>query len=183
MPKLLLAACLIPAALNAANGVDGAVVSEDQARAGFLFQVAQYVEWPEDGLPSPGMPFRFCVWRDDSLVSVLNRTVERKTLQNRAVEVVKLNELAKLSTCQVAYAGAASGSAVRELLRYWRYLPVLLIGEQDRFAAQGGVVNLRLRDGAVGFEINTAAAARARLNIRSQLLRFAQIVADEGGGK
>jgi len=61
---------------------------------------------------------------------------------------------------------------------------VLTVGETDRFAQSGGVINFILEENKVRFEINSETAARARLKISSKLLALARIVANQpNGGK
>jgi hypothetical protein len=53
---------------------------------------------------------------------------------------------------------------------------VLTVGETQGFTADGGMINFKLEDGKVRFEINVDAAAQERLHISSRLLSLAQIV-------
>jgi len=50
---------------------------------------------------------------------------------------------------------------------------ILVVGDTPGFLEAGGTINLVIEDKKVRFEINTAAAARAKLQIRSSLLRLA----------
>jgi hypothetical protein len=50
------------------------------------------------------------------------------------------------------------------------------VGETDRFAHTGGIINFRLQGANVRFEINPEAARRSRLTISSKLLRLAIII-------
>jgi hypothetical protein len=50
---------------------------------------------------------------------------------------------------------------------------ILTVGDVEGFAEAGGVINFVIVDKKVRFEINRAAAARAKLQIRSSLLRLA----------
>jgi hypothetical protein len=53
---------------------------------------------------------------------------------------------------------------------------VLTVGETQGFLGDGGVVNFKVEEGKVRFEINMEAAGQERLHISSKLLRLAQIV-------
>ena len=53
---------------------------------------------------------------------------------------------------------------------------VLTIGEAEGFAAQGGIINFKMEEGRVRFEINVEAATRENLRISSKLLTLAEIV-------
>ena len=53
---------------------------------------------------------------------------------------------------------------------------VLTVGETQEFTADGGVINFKLKDGKVRFEIDVDAAGQEHLRISSKLLSLAQIV-------
>ena len=53
---------------------------------------------------------------------------------------------------------------------------VLTIGDAASFTDAGGVIQFYLEDRKVRFEINLAAAQRAKLQISSQLLKLARVV-------
>ena len=62
---------------------------------------------------------------------------------------------------------------IDELLAGLRHKPVLTVSDADDFTKQGGIIQLRLVDRKIRFEINVDAAERAGLNISSKLLSLA----------
>ena len=56
---------------------------------------------------------------------------------------------------------------------------MLLVGEQDGFATQGGLINFYLEQNRVRFEINPGEARRREVRISSKLLGLARIVGEE----
>ncbi len=166
-----------------ADGKPAESISEDQARAGFLYQIAQYVQWPGAAFPLDGSPLRFCIMGQDSVAANLEAAVRGKSIQGHALVVMRAREITHLQGCQVAYIGPVRERALRDLFDTWMYPPVLLVGESSRFTEMGGMVNLAFTEGRVSFEINTAAAERAGLVFRSQLLRFARLVTDHRGSR
>ncbi len=57
--------------------------------------------------------------------------------------------------------------------------PVLTVGDAEDFARLGGMINFRVEENKVRFEINPAAATRAGLRISSRLLGVARVI--QGG--
>lgn len=157
------------------------IVGEDRARAGFLFQIAQYVQWPAGAFPIDASPLRFCILAQDSLFTNLEVTAKGKSIQGHPVVVKSVRNQSRLEGCHVVFIGLARDRQLRDLLAHWSYPHVLLIGEASQFAEMGGMVNLTLEGGRVSFEINPAAADRAGLVFRSQLLRFAKVVVERRG--
>lgn len=159
------------------------LASEEQVRAAFLFQLAQYVHWPPTALGAAGTPLRFCVLAQDSLLSTLEPTVRGKSIQGRPIIVQKVTDPEQLANCHLAFIGFRLEKQIRSALATWTFPPVLLVGETSHFAEIGGMVNLLIQSGRVTFEINVEASEKAHLEFRSQLLRFARIVSDRPGDR
>ena len=176
-----IAACLACAAVLGARA-EVRTATEDQVRAGFLFQLAQYASWPADAYPSEASPLRFCVVGQDELVDNLEGIVSGKTIQGRAIVIARIRDLGGLQGCHLAFIGWKRVSQLRDALARWSYPPILLVGEAAGFSEAGGMVNLIIRSGRVSFEINLEAAGRARIEFRSQLLRFAHLVGAQTRG-
>jgi len=151
---------------------------EDRVRAAFLYQLAQYVTWPQEA-PSK-VPFRICVFGYAGFSSTLETAVQGKRIDNRPVRVLNLKKPEEIAQCQLVYLGFESRRQISEFVDRWQYPPVLLVGESDGFAELGGMVNLVLDSGRVNFEVNLAATRRAGVALRSQLLRFAKLVQPGG---
>jgi len=151
--------------------------TEDQLRAAFLFQLAQYVTWPQS---KPGESLHFCVLGDNELAAHMELALRGKTVQGRTVSISKViqNELAATG-CHVAYL-AGSRRRIQDLLGRWQYPPTLLVGDAEGFARRGGMVSIRIESGRMSMEINLETCRRAGLDLRSQLLRLARIVTTEG---
>jgi hypothetical protein len=60
---------------------------------------------------------------------------------------------------------------------------VLTVGDSAGFLERGGVIRFRVEDNKVRFDINPDAAARAHLEVSSQLLKLATIVRADGSGR
>ena len=56
---------------------------------------------------------------------------------------------------------------------------VLTVGDMGEFAEEGGMISLKMEGTRVRFDINLAAANRARLKISSKLLQLASVVREK----
>ncbi len=153
--------------------------TDEQMRPAFLYQLAQYVTWPEDKRRM-GMAVRFCVLGNDVLAASLPQVLRGKTIQGRPVEARTLNSADELTGCHIAYVGLTQRKQLQELFAHWAYPPVVLVGETDGFAQMGGMVNMRMDAGRVSMDVNLENTQRARLGFRSQLLQLAHIVSSQG---
>jgi len=172
---------LVPLWTGASHAATAA--TEDEVRAAFLFQLAQYVNWPADAGRPANAALRFCVLGQDQLTATLEPTVRKKLIQGRAVSVRRVAEHSQFSECDLAFIGFQSEKQVKATLAAAHFPGVLIVGEMEHFAQMGGMVNLVIRSGRVAFEINTAAAEKEHLEFRSQLLRFARLVGTDREGR
>jgi len=89
-------------------------------------------------------------------------------------------QLAALQNCHVVFICASERGYVRRLLEPIRELPILTVADRPGFLEAGGMINFVVEEKKVRFEINTAAAERARLQVRSRLLRLARRIVRHG---
>jgi hypothetical protein len=60
-----------------------------------------------------------------------------------------------------------------EILAAIRKQPILTVGDQERFAHQGGMINFVKQGGKVRFEVNSAAVEAGGLKMSAKLLQVA----------
>ena len=61
-----------------------------QVKAGFLYNFAQFIEWPTQAFTSSDMPFTMCV-TGDSFDGALNKTVDRQLIGGRRIAVRRMS--------------------------------------------------------------------------------------------
>ena len=88
----------------------------------------------------------------------------------------RLSDASQARGCNILFVSRDGQADVDAVLSSLAGTPVLLVGEQDHFAREGGMINFVEVDQKVRFEINEAAAKKAGLKISSQLLKLATIV-------
>src|SRR5580693_5377333 len=82
---------------------------EYEVKAAFMFRFAQFVEWPADTFKEAGEPFRYCTIGDDPFHGALERTLNGKTIGQRALRVEHLTEAGRIGVGQVLFGGGAGG--------------------------------------------------------------------------
>jgi hypothetical protein len=82
-----------------------------------------------------------------------------------------------VADCQVLYIDRADG----HLLPLTRRRPILTVGEDVGFCQRGGVINIRMVDNRIRFEVSLIHARGSGLTVDPQLLRLA--IAVHGGGQ
>jgi hypothetical protein len=157
----------------------GQVLDEYQVKAAFLYNFAKFVEWPPEAFKTAKDPILVCVLGHNPFGNALEETIHGKSIAGRPFAYRQVSDAESASGCQILFVGATESKHLRLLLDNLKPMGVLTVGEAQGFAADGGVINFKLDDGRVHFEINVDAAEQERLHISAKLLSLAQIVKSE----
>jgi hypothetical protein len=150
---------------------------EYEVKAAFLFRFAQFVEWPANTFKDASEPFTYCTIGEDPFRGALERTMNGKTIGQRALRVEHLSAAGRVGECQVLFVGAPGDRKhVEETLAGARAMPILTVGEADQFAENGGAIGFCTEDNKIRFEVNLDAAGKAGLKISAKLLALAKTV-------
>jgi len=151
-------------------------IEEYQVKAAFLYNLAKFVEWPAQSFRIPTSPIVICILGHDPFGRALTEMLEGKVLDGRALVVQQISDAQKAGNCHVVFVGSSEQKRFRSILQDLKASGVLTVGDTEGFAAQGGVVNLKLEGGMVRFEVNLEVGKEKNLRISSKLLSLAQIV-------
>ena len=157
---------------------DPAPPREYEVKATFLFNFAQFIEWPASVFTNATAPFVIGVLGDDPFGHVLNQTVQGETIQDRRIVLKHAKRIEDLAGCQILFISRSEHARIAQVLGTVGHAGVLTVSETDQFLRQGGIINfITTHDNQVRFEINLPAADRAGLKINAKLLKVAQTVA------
>jgi YfiR/HmsC-like len=159
-----LAGCLATASWGCSTAL-GQSASEYQVKAAFLYNFAKFVEWPAPSFKGLNDPINICVVGQNPFGSMLEDTVRGKTLEGRAFVVRNLPDVQQAGGCHILFVSSAERRHMRSILESIKTPGVLTVGETEGFAMNGGVINFKLDEGRVRFEINLEAAAAKGLQI------------------
>lgn len=150
---------------------------EYQIKAAFLYNFIKYVTWPTNAFLTPDGPYVIGVVGKDPFGDRLDE-LARQSLKGRPLKIVRFDSSASLTPCHLLFVAEPDRKKWEPILRKLGASPVLTVGEHDRFALSGGVVNFYTENNRVRFEINVDAARRAELTINSAMLNLAKLVRD-----
>lgn len=157
----------------------GQAIDEYQVKAAFLYNFAKFVAWPSQAFKSPQDPMLVCVLGHNPFGSALEDVIRGKSIEGRAFVFRQVSDAEQASACQILFVSSLEGKHFRSLWGSLKPAGILTVGETQGFAAEGGVINFKLDDGRVRFEINIDSAEHQQLHISSKLLSLAQIVKTE----
>lgn len=157
-------------------GNAGAQSREYQIKAAFLYNFAQFVNWPPGAFANTNTPFCIGVLGDDPFGGALDATIQDETVNNHKIIVERSQKVEDLKNCQMIFVSKSEKRRVREILSELDSRPILTVSEVDGFAARGGGINFYLAGTKVRFEINPGVAQNDGLRISAQLLSLGRIV-------
>ena len=153
-----------------------------ELRALFLFNFAKYTEWPKDALPEGEPSFVLGVLGKDPFGKDLD-IIKGKPIKKRTLVVKYFKTAEEVEGCQILFISSSEHPNLPHILKTLEGASILTVAEHEGFLQQHGMVNLIAeRKGAgresVDFEINRAAAEKARLKLDTQLLKLARNVVE-----
>jgi hypothetical protein len=176
---LHLAACLVVGA-SASTPADALAQSsaspEYQLKAVFLFNFAQFVEWPASAFAGPDSPLVIGVLGEDPFGTYLDETVRGETVNGRPLVVRRYRGVEEIGTCHILFVSRLEQRRVQGVLDSLHGRSILTVSDTKPFATLGGMIRFVTDRNRIRLRINLEAAQAADLTLSSKLLRPAQIV-------
>lgn len=146
---------------------------EYPVKAAFLYKFGSYVEWPTGAFADTSAPLVLCVVGRDPFGSVLDKTVQGRTVGTHPVVIRRMPTVSRDAACHIAFLGGSGEQSTTDAARALAGAPVLTVTEG---AKAPGAIRLMVKDNRVRFEIDQRAAQQAGVAISSKLLNLAVAV-------
>lgn len=162
--------------LGLKSAAPAAPAPEYQLKAVFLFNFAQFVEWPQEAFPDAQTPLTIGVLGEDPFGAYLDSTVRGETVNGRSLVVQHFLRVDEITTCHILFISRSEANRLEQILSALKSRSILTVSDLSRFAGRGGMVRFLTDRNKIRLRINVAAAKAANLTISSKLLRPAEIV-------
>ena len=153
---------------------------EYQVKAVFLFNFAQFVDWPPAAFSDSATPFVIGILGDDPFEGYLEQTVRGEQVRGRGFQLRRYHSVDEVKTCHILFISRPTGNRLDEVLASLRNRPILTVSDDDKFAERGGMIRFVTDRSRIRLQINLEAAQAASVTISSKLLRVADIVTPRG---
>jgi hypothetical protein len=174
LQSLLAAAFALGCALPAARAQSGSL-TEDQIKAGFLFNFTKFVDWPPENFANANSPIVLGIVGDSLVGKLLTDVAAGKSVNGRPVMVKQLKQGQDLKTCQIIFVSSSDEKRAPQTLEELKEASVLTVGETPGFIQAGGIINFFIEENKVRLEINLDAAARVRVKISAKVIAVARL--------
>jgi YfiR/HmsC-like len=153
----------------------GNSVQEYQIKAAFLYNAAKFIEWPPESGTSGS--FVIGVLGEDPFGSLLD-DLSSKTIKGKKIIIKRFSSLDKVRECHMLFIPATERRRLSVVLSTSRDHAVLTVSDLDGFAKSGGMIELAMDKGRLGFDVNNHQIRKQGLKISAQMLKLARTVQD-----
>ncbi len=188
---------LLALGLSQSVGADETADREHRLKAAFLYNFMMFVDgerfrWDaeDEEARDPNEPIQIGIIGRNPFGDAFE-PLKDKTIRDRRVAIKSFKgfselidddrhvpevhpQLGALRRCHVLFVCPSEQAYVDAILGPIRTLGILTVGDAPGFLEAGGIIRFIIEDKKVRFEVNLAAATRAKLQVRSKLLRLAQ---------
>ena len=147
---------------------------EYQVKAVFLFNFAQFVDWPPKAFSEAQTPLVIGVLGEDPFGPYLDETVRGEKVKDRPLVVQRYRRLGEIKTCHVLFISRSETDRLEQILASVKGRNILTVGDAEDFALRGGMIQLVTEKNKIRMRINLEAVKAAGLTISSKLLRVAE---------
>lgn len=153
-----------------------AFAREYEIKAVFLFNFAQFVEWPPEAFHGAKDPLVIGILGDDPFGTYMDEAVRGETVNGRPFVIRRFKRRDEISECHILFISRSEEAHLDQIIGALTGRSILTVGDMDEFSRRGGMIHFVTEDKKVRLRINIGAAKLAGLKISSKLLRPAQIV-------
>jgi hypothetical protein len=147
-----------------------AAIPELDMRSAYLYNFAQFADWPANDQPT----FNICTL-DKVAESLSPEVLGNKTVNGKKIKLSRFSESADSTECQMVYLNSADAAYVAKIARKLSTEHVLTVGE-DADGNGPGIINLSVKNNRLVFDLDLAKARKANISLSSKLIPLAQKV-------
>lgn len=172
-------ACALVAAAVAAPQQGRAQPGQSQAlerrvKAAFLYKFLGYTEFPASAFGDAASPVTIVVAGSDEMLAELGAITAGRSVNNHPIVVRALRENEANGVAHLLFVAGGDCARARAVIRSTHAL--LVVTECDSGLQQGSVINFRIVDDHVRFDVALDAAERNGVKLSSRLLTVANRV-------
>ncbi len=150
---------------------------EHRVKAVFLFNFAQFVQWPDSAFAGPEEPLVVGILGTDPFDAYMDEVVRGEKANKRPIIVKRCRKIEEAKACHVLFVSNSEMPRVETILAALKSRPVLTVGESEILYRHGGMVSFVTEGGRIRLKINLEAVQGSSLTVSSKLLRLADVTA------
>jgi preprotein translocase subunit Sec61beta len=150
--------------------------SEYEVKAVFLFNFAQFAEWPAEAFPEGNSPIIIGILGEDPFGSYLDEVVQGEGVNGHPLIIKRFNRSSEINNCHILFIHRSLVPKLQYVLKNLKGKNILTVSDGNNFTKQGGMVRFFSENNKIKLSIDLDAVKAANITISSKLLRLAEIV-------
>jgi hypothetical protein len=142
--------------------------AQNKLKSIFIYNFLKYVEWPNY---KHGDHIEICLYGQEAIYTELSNLASSKTVQNRKLSIVKMENMAECKSCDLIFVHTSSGIKINDDSRNGG-CDAFVVTDNDYHPTVSNI-NLKYKDNRLGFEINPALCEDFGFKIASELKSLA----------
>lgn len=152
-----------------------AASDETEVKAVFLFNFAQFVEWPASKLP-PDSSIVIGVLGKDPFGNYLDETVQNEIVNGHPLKIERYNNIRQVGNCHILFINPSRYIRVDNVLRTLKGKNILTVSDAAGFSKEGGMIHFINEKNRIKLSVNLNSVKESEISISSKLLSLAEIV-------
>jgi hypothetical protein len=152
---------------------------EYQIKAVFLFNFAQFVDWPPAAFADAQAPLVIGVLGEDPFGAFLDEAIQGEKIGQRPLVVHRYQRVEDIGACHILFISRSEAGRLEGIVARLKDRSTLTVSDIDGPANRGVMIRFLNENNRIRLRINLRAAKFAGLTISSKLLRPAEIVTNE----
>lgn len=153
--------------------------AEYKIKAAYLFNFAQFVDWPTNRFTNETSPIIVGVLGRDPFGPILDQILQSEVVKNRKIEVRRYRSVKETQECHMLFISATEAPNIKSILASLKGQSILTVADMDDFAVNGGMIRFLSEKNKIRFRINLQSIKEAHLFVSSKLLQLAEVVPAE----
>ena len=149
---------------------------EAKVKTAYIFNILQFVHWPEDAVREDPASIRIAVLGVDPVGDLLEE-LSKSPMDGWELKIERCSDESELSLpAQIVYISRPLEPRLPEILQTFQGKSVLTVSDIGQFSKRGGVIGFFQERGKVKIEINLRTAREAGLKIDARLLEIGRVI-------
>lgn len=150
--------------------------AEHAVKAVYLFNFAQFVEWPVEVFTEANSPIIIGVLGKDPFGSYLEETVQGEVINGHPIEIERYSSVKQVKKCHILFIHPSLEPRLDDILNELKGKNVLTVSDGSDFTKLGGMIRFVNDSNKIKLQINLNAVKASNITISSKLLRLSDIV-------
>ena len=150
--------------------------AEYKIKAVFLYNFAQFAEWPARTFADAHAPLIIGILGEDPFGTYLDELIKDEKIGERPLLVRRYRAIKEIAECHILFVSRSEAARLGTIIPLLKGQSVLTISDADAFTRRGGMIRFVTDNGKIRLRINVEAAKACDLTISSKIIRPSTIV-------